>query len=82
MARDRDEDAKNAKGVTSYQAQKKMLYSQDNMVLGFVRIEKAFDTLTREMVLEPGLLEAEAMMVEAMYDRMKGIVLIEHNDVN
>ena len=38
--------------------------------------------LPREMVLVTGLLEAEARMVEAMYDRMKGRVLIEHNDVN
>ena len=41
----------------------KMLERQDNMVLGFVGIEKAFDTVPREMVLTTVVLEVEAMMV-------------------
>ena len=31
-----------------------------------------------EMILATGVLEAEARMVEAMYERTKGRVLIEH----
>ena len=46
------------------------------MVLGFVGIEKAFDTVPREMATV--VLEAEAMMVRAMYERTKGRILIEH----
>ena len=46
-----------------------MLERQDNMVLGFVGIEKAFDTVPREMATV--VLEAEAMMVRAIYERRK-----------
>ena len=48
--------------------------------MGFVNLEKAYDTVPREMVMAKirwmGLPEAEARMVEAMYERIKGRVVV------
>ena len=45
------------------------------MALGFVDLEKAYDTVLREMVMATliwmGLLEAEVMLVEGMYKGMR-----------
>ena len=44
--------------------------------MGFVDLEKAYGTVPREMVTATvrwmGVSEAEARMVEAMYERIKG----------
>ena len=49
---------------------------QGRMAVGFVDLEKAYDTVPREMVMAKvrwmGVPEAEARMVEAMYERTKG----------
>ena len=46
------------------------------MAVGFVDLEKAYDTVPRELVTATvrwmGVPEAEARMVEAMYERTKG----------
>ena len=48
--------------------------------MGFVDLEKAYDTVPREMVLATvrwmGVPETEARMVEVMYERMKGRVVV------
>ena len=53
---------------------------QGRMAVGFVDLEKAYDTVPREMVMATvrwmGVPEAEAMMVEAMYERTKGRVVV------
>ena len=53
----------------------KRLEMQGGMAVGFVDLEKAFDTVPREMVMATvrwmGVPEAEARMVEAMYERTK-----------
>ena len=50
----------------------KRLDVQDSMALGFVDLEKAFDTLPREMVMATlrwiGVPEAEVRMVESTYE--------------
>ena len=69
----------------------KRLEMQGRMAVGFVDTEKAYDTVPREMVLATvrwmGVSEAEARMVEAMYERTKervvaGSVLSEEFPVN
>ena len=59
----------------------KRLEMQGRMPMGIVDLEKAYDTVPREMVLTTmrwmGMPEAEARMVEAMYERTKGRVLVE-----
>ena len=58
----------------------KMLEMQGRMAVGFVELEKAYDTVTREMVAATvrwmGVPEAEARMVEAMYERIKRRVVV------
>ena len=53
---------------------------QGRMAVGFVDLEKAYDTVPREMVTSTvrwmGVPEAEARMVEAMYERTKGRVVV------
>ena len=48
--------------------------------MGFVDLEKAYDTVPREMVMATvrwtGVPEAEARMVEAIYERTKGRVVV------
>ena len=50
----------------------KRLEIQGSMVLGFVDLEKAFDTVPREMVMAMlrwmGVPQAEVRMVEGMYE--------------
>ena len=50
------------------------------MAVGFVNLQKAYDTVPREMVMATvrwmGVPEAEARMVEAMYERTKGRVVV------
>ena len=49
--------------------------------MGFVDLEKVYDTVPREMVMATvrwmGVPEAEARMVEATYERTKGRVVVE-----
>ena len=51
----------------------KRLEVQGGMVMGFVDLEKAFDTVPRQMVVATlrsiGVPEAVAMMVESMYEK-------------
>ena len=58
----------------------KRLEMQWRMAVGFVDLEKAYDTVPREMVMATvrwmGVPEAEARMVEAMYERTKGRVVV------
>ena len=58
----------------------KRLEMQGRMAVGFVDLEKAYDTVPREMVMATvrwmGVPEAEARMVEAMYERTKGRVVV------
>ena len=58
----------------------KRLEMQGRMAVGFVDLEKAYDTVPREMVMATvrwmGVPEAEAMMMEAMYERTKGRVVV------
>ena len=53
---------------------------QERMAVGFVDLEKAYDTVPREMVMATvrrmGVPEAEARMVEVMYERTKGRVVL------
>ena len=53
---------------------------QGSMSLGLVDLEKAFDTVPREMVLATlrwmGVPEAELMMVEAMYEKTTARVVV------
>ena len=58
----------------------KRLEMQGRMAVGYVDLEKAYDTAPREMVTATvrwmGVLEAEARMVEVMYERTKGRVVV------
>ena len=53
---------------------------QGSMCIGFVDLEKAFDTVSREMVMATlrwlGMPEAEVRMVEATYEQTNGRVII------
>ena len=50
------------------------------MCIGFVDLEKAFDTVSRKMVMPAlrwlGVPEAEVMMVEETYEQTNGRVII------
>ena len=54
----------------------KRLEVQGEMALGFVNLEKAYDTVSREMVMVTlrwmGVPEAEVRLVEGMYKGTKG----------
>ena len=58
----------------------KRMEMQGRMAVGFVDLEKAYDTVPRETVMATvrwmGVPEAEARMVEAMYERTKGRVVV------
>ena len=58
----------------------KRLEVQGELALGFVDLEKAYDTVPREMVMATprwmGVLEAEVRLVEGMYKGTKGGVLV------
>ena len=58
----------------------KRLEMQGRMAVGFVDMEKVYDTVPREMVMATvrwmGMPEAKARMVEAMYERTKGRVVV------
>ena len=58
----------------------KRLEMQGRMAVGFVDLEKGYDTVPSEMVMSTvswmGVPEAEARMVEAMYERTKGRVVV------
>ena len=58
----------------------KRLDVQGNMAMGFVDLEKAFDTVPREMVMATlrwmGMPEAEVMMVEGTYEKATGRVVL------
>ena len=53
---------------------------QGSMSLGFVDLEKAFDTVPREMVMATlrwmGVPEAEVRTVEGMYEKTTSIVVV------
>ena len=53
---------------------------QGRMAVGFVEHEKAYDTVTRQMVMVTvrwvAVPEAEARIVEAMYERTKTRVVV------
>ena len=59
---------------------KKKLEVQGSMALGFVDLEKAFDTAPREMVMATirwmGIPEAEVRMVEGMCEKTTGTVVV------
>ena len=65
---------------TLRQFEEKKLEMQGIMCIGFVDLEKAFDTVSREMVMTPlrwlGVPEAEVRMVEATYELTNGRVII------
>ena len=52
----------------------KRLDVQGSMSLGFVYMEKAFDTVPREMVM--GVPEAEGRMVEGTYENTSARVMV------
>ena len=58
----------------------KRLEVQGNMALGFVDLEKAFDTVPREMVMATlrwmGVPEAEVRMVEGKYEKTTARVVV------
>ena len=58
----------------------KILEVQGSMALGFVDLEKAFDTVPREMVMATlrwmGVPEAEVRMVEGMYEKTTARVVV------
>ena len=58
----------------------KRMEMQRRIAVGFVDLEKAYDTVPRDMVMATarwmGVPEAEARMVEAMYERTKGRVVV------
>ena len=58
----------------------KRLDVQSSMALGFVDLEKAFDTVPREMVMATlrwmGVPEAEVRMVEGMYEKTTARVVV------
>ena len=57
----------------------KKLEGQDNVALGFIDLEKAYDTVTRDMAMATlrwmGVPEVEMRMVEATYQETKGRVV-------
>ena len=66
---------------TLRQMVEKRLEMQGRMAVGFVDLEKAYDTVPREMVMATvrwmgSEIEVEARMVEAMYERTKGRVVV------
>ena len=58
----------------------KRLEVQGSVALGFVDLEKAFDTVPREMVMAPlrwmGVPEAEVRMVEGMHEKTTSRVVV------
>ena len=58
----------------------KRLEVQDSMALGFVDLEKAFETVPREMVMATlrwmGVPEAEVRMVVGMYEKTTARVVV------
>ena len=58
----------------------KRMKVQGSMALGFVDLEKAFDTVPREMVMATlrwmGVLETEVRMVEGMYEKTTARVVV------
>ena len=58
----------------------KILEVQGSMALGFVDLDKAFDTVPREMLMATlrwmGVPEAQVMMVEGMYEYEKTIARV------
>ena len=58
----------------------KILEVQGSMALGFVDLEKAFDTIPREMLLATlrwmGVPEAEVRVVEGMYEKTTARVVV------
>ena len=66
--------------VALRQLVEKRLEMQGRMAVGFVDMEKAYDTVQRELVSATvrwkGVPEAEARMVEAMYERTKRRVVV------
>ena len=65
---------------TQRQFVEKKLEKQGGMCIGFVDLEKAFDTVSREIVMATlrwlGVPEAEVRMVEATYEQTNGRVII------
>ena len=63
---------------TLRQLVEKKLEGQENMALGFIDLEKAYDTVPRYMVMATlrwmGIPEAEVRMVEGTYEETKGRV--------
>ena len=59
---------------------KKRLEIQGSMAPGFVDLEKAFDTVSREKVMATlrwmGVPETEVRMVESMYEMTTAIVVV------
>ena len=57
----------------------KKLEGQENMALGFIDLEKAYDTVPRDMTMATlrwmGVPEAEVRMVEGTYEETKGRVV-------
>ena len=64
---------------TLWQLVEKKLEGQDDMVLGFSDLEKAYDTVSRDMAMATlrwmGVREAEVRMVEGTYEDTKGRVV-------
>ncbi len=58
----------------------KILEVQGSMALGFVDLEKAFDTVPREMVMATlrwmGVPEAEVRMFEGLYEKTRARVVV------
>ena len=59
---------------TLRQLVEKKLEEQENMALGFIDLEKAYDTVPRDMAMLNwmGVPEAEVRMVEGTYEETKG----------
>ena len=61
---------------TLRQLMEKKLEGQENMALGFIDFEKAYDTVPRDMAMATlrwmGVPEAEVRMVEGTYEETKG----------
>ena len=55
---------------------RQLLDGQENMALGFIDLEKAYDTVPRDMAMATlrwmGVPEAEVRMVKGTYDETKG----------
>ena len=66
---------------TMRQMVEKRLEVQGSMALGFIDLEKAFDTVPREMVMATlrwmGVPEAEVRTVEGMYEKTIARVVVE-----